>query len=184
MSTSEWGLGILSMEQAISRVGVIGVTVMALLSGFGAVNCPYTYMTVFMRPVSEGNVAQMERGLLQTMDMLVSKKKKLILAEREKAAEVFSRGESAFILLSLPVISKSTSPFGSIRRPYLVKDGNRRSCWTKVAQKVRFRCGSHDFNSYVIRQKLSSPRGWTVYSPFSGDNQLAGVGLKNSLGTY
>ncbi|KAH7947674.1 hypothetical protein HPB52_015109 [Rhipicephalus sanguineus] len=41
--------GILSIEQVISRVGVVGVTLMAVLSGFGAVNYPYTSMAYFMR---------------------------------------------------------------------------------------------------------------------------------------
>ncbi len=47
------------------RVGVIGVTIMALLSGFGAVNYPYSSMAVFMRSVTLADVMGIERKLMQ-----------------------------------------------------------------------------------------------------------------------
>uniref|UniRef100_F6Q9X3 G protein-coupled receptor 89B n=3 Tax=Tetrapoda TaxID=32523 RepID=F6Q9X3_XENTR len=81
--------GILSIEQLISRVGVIGVTLMALLSGFGAVNCPYTYMSYFLRNVTDADILALERRLLQTMDMIVSKKKRIAALRRN----MFQRGE-------------------------------------------------------------------------------------------
>ncbi|VDK43958.1 unnamed protein product [Anisakis simplex] len=84
--------GIFSIEQAISRVGVIGVTVMAILSGFGAVNAPYCYMTIFMRPVGAVHIAQMERKLMHTMEMIIAKKKRLCMIERELARSAFTRG--------------------------------------------------------------------------------------------
>ncbi|XP_041493882.1 Golgi pH regulator isoform X2 [Microtus oregoni] len=82
-------LWILSIEQLISRVGVIGVTLMALLSGFGAVNCPYTYMSYFLRNVTDTDILALERRLLQTMDMIISKKKRMAVARRT----MFQRGE-------------------------------------------------------------------------------------------
>ena len=63
--------------------GVIGVTVMALLSGFGAVNYPYTSMAMFMRSVTASDVLHIEKKLLQNMEMVVTKKKRVALAERE-----------------------------------------------------------------------------------------------------
>ena len=75
--------GILSIEQGISRVGVIGVTLMAILSGFGAVNCPYTYMAYFMRHVTDSDILAIERKLTQTMDIIVSKKKRIAIAKRQ-----------------------------------------------------------------------------------------------------
>ncbi|OXB76016.1 UNVERIFIED_CONTAM: hypothetical protein H355_016858 [Colinus virginianus] len=85
--------GILSIEQLISRVGVIGVTLMALLSGFGAVNCPYTYMSYFLRNVTDADILALERRLLQTMDMIISKKKSKteFLMQEVDALEELSR---------------------------------------------------------------------------------------------
>lgn len=75
--------GILSIEQGISRVGVVGVTVMAFLSGFGAVNYPYTCMSYFMRPVTASDVQMSEKRLMQTMDMIIVKKKRIAIAMHE-----------------------------------------------------------------------------------------------------
>lgn len=55
---------------------------MALLSGFGAVNYPYSSMAYFMRPVSYADVQAIEKRLLQTMDMIIVKKKRIALAKK------------------------------------------------------------------------------------------------------
>lgn len=83
ISSSKRSLRLLSMEQGIGRIGIIGVTVMALLSGFGAVNYPYSSMAVFMRPVKHADIQIVERKLMQTMDMIVVKKKRIALIERD-----------------------------------------------------------------------------------------------------
>ncbi|XP_018571058.1 Golgi pH regulator [Anoplophora glabripennis] len=82
--------GVLSMEQLVSRIGVIGVTVMALLSGFGAVNYPYTSMAYFMREVSEADVLNIEKRLMQTMDMVLIRKKRIAIAKKQSLEKVDS----------------------------------------------------------------------------------------------
>lgn len=69
--------GILSIEHQISRVGIIGVTLIAMLSGFGAVNYPYTSMTYFTTSVSPVDIATAEKRLLQTWEKIVMKKKQI-----------------------------------------------------------------------------------------------------------
>jgi len=72
--------GILSIEHGVSRIGVIGVTTMAILSGFGAVNGPYTYMAYFLRSIDEMDISMLEKRLLQNMERILSRKKRLALA--------------------------------------------------------------------------------------------------------
>lgn len=102
--------GILSIEQGISRIGVIGVTVMAFLSGFGAVNCPYTYMSYFMRPVTNADIASLERKMMQTMDMIIVKKRRIALAKRENLQRSLDEQPSKSIWRMLQSVA---SPKGS-----------------------------------------------------------------------
>jgi hypothetical protein len=55
------------------------------LSGFGAVNAPYTYMAYFIRNIDESDIVNAERRLTQTMEMIVTKKKKITLAKKESS---------------------------------------------------------------------------------------------------
>lgn len=63
---------------------------MAILSGFGAVNAPYTCMTIFMRQVSNEDIFQLERKLRQNLEMIVAKKRKLKIKEMEMSKSAFS----------------------------------------------------------------------------------------------
>uniref|UniRef100_A0A5K3EMY3 Golgi pH regulator n=1 Tax=Mesocestoides corti TaxID=53468 RepID=A0A5K3EMY3_MESCO len=75
---------VFSFEPCIGRVGIIGVTIMAVLSGFGAVNYPYTCMSLFIHPVTRAAIDTSEKRLMQTFNMLLAKKRRLCHFELEK----------------------------------------------------------------------------------------------------
>ncbi|KAI9591639.1 Golgi pH regulator [Syncephalis fuscata] len=78
----------LSMTPLMSRIGVLGVTIMAILSGFGAVNSPYTTLFVFLRKIDMADVQATERKLGQLVDTLIGKRKRIVTAQlRQKGTE-------------------------------------------------------------------------------------------------
>lgn len=100
--------GIFSIEQGVSRIGVVGVTVMAILSGFGAVNFPLTTMTYFIHPVTQNDVIGTERKLMQTMDMILAKKKRIAMERRNRQNQPNTTKNSIWGLIT-SVTNKSTN---------------------------------------------------------------------------
>ncbi|KAI8826829.1 Abscisic acid G-protein coupled receptor-domain-containing protein [Fimicolochytrium jonesii] len=100
------------IEPGMGRVGVIGVTMIAILSGFGAVNSPYTTLFFFLRKITEADVSLAEKKLLQTVDMLFGKKKKLLLAERRlRGQEDFAGQQSGMGGFMKNMFTKVTNGF-------------------------------------------------------------------------
>jgi hypothetical protein len=55
----------LFLLQAISRLGVLGTWFISILSGYAAVDFPYSYLSLFIRPVEAGEIAAMEEQYRQ-----------------------------------------------------------------------------------------------------------------------
>ncbi|KRZ77341.1 Oxysterol-binding protein-related protein 8 [Trichinella papuae] len=155
--------GIFSIENIISRVGVIGVTVMAMLSGFGAVNCPYTYMSYFMQNITDNDVRNMERRYLKTLDMLVTKKKKLLL---ERKGYTTLGPKANWLRLAIQPIITSSEGSGALLEEeidYLeeaarhllaeimeMNDMKRRLLYSKTLRGRYFDCLGYFFSAYCV----------------------------------
>ena len=72
-------------EASLERVGVIGIFLMALLSGFAAVSSPWQNFFTRPRLVTESDLARKEAGLAATNDMLTAKLSRLRALERKIA---------------------------------------------------------------------------------------------------
>ncbi|KAL3071731.1 hypothetical protein niasHT_000938 [Heterodera trifolii] len=160
--------GIFSIQQAISRLGVVGVTVMAFLSGFGAVNAPYTCMTIFMRSVTDDDIAQLERKLRQNMEMIVAKKRKLCLKQLEmsrtpvepvglfkRVIGTFSAAPSGGLRDQIRMLQGEIDPleeFGKHLFLELVELRNMRDRveYSRTWQGIYFNIAGHFFSVYCI----------------------------------
>lgn len=74
-----------SPDVMMARIGALGVTVVATLSGFGAVNFPFRSMHSFLRPVTQQQVADVEQKVLGTLKLIATKKREAVTMQVEEA---------------------------------------------------------------------------------------------------
>jgi len=72
-----------SMLEAVGRVGTLGVTLVAMLSGYGTVSVPFSYISLFIRPVDRAEIAAMETQLKAAAESISQKRKNIALLQQE-----------------------------------------------------------------------------------------------------
>lgn len=75
------------LDLAVSRLSMVGVTLTALLSGFGASTMPFDYLLVLSRPVTSQSLGVLERQVLQCAERIAAKKKELLTERRRLLPE-------------------------------------------------------------------------------------------------
>ncbi|KYQ92851.1 putative G-protein coupled receptor [Tieghemostelium lacteum] len=115
--------GLVSLEMGVGRIGIIGVTVMALLSGYGAVNVPYLYIAYFLRPVKDSTIVVLEKQFQHRLDKIFNKKKRVLMAKKELqrriSSEVRQVTPKSSIFQWIPNIlwyNKPASPYDDIKQ--------------------------------------------------------------------
>lgn len=73
----------LALEHGLSRVEILGVSTFGVLSGLGSVYGPYKHVSYFLRRIEETEIVTLRRRLLQTLERILVRKKRLILAKSE-----------------------------------------------------------------------------------------------------
>ncbi|KAJ3307541.1 Golgi pH regulator B [Blyttiomyces sp. JEL0837] len=75
------------IHESLARVITIGVTLMALLSGFAAINTPYTMLFYFNKGVTDTDVRSAERAVERMEEALLEKRRRLMdLTEKKRAS--------------------------------------------------------------------------------------------------
>lgn len=84
------------LEGCLERIGIIGISLMASLSGFAAISAPWQTFGVKQRLITDADISRKQAGLDATEDMLMAKRSRLRALERRMSesntdASLFSR---------------------------------------------------------------------------------------------
>lgn len=94
---SEWTVDTLA-RACLERIGVIGISLMALLSGFASVSTPWHMLTDSTarrkRPVTDADIARKHAGLEATGELLMTKRHRLRSLQRKLAATTESNANA------------------------------------------------------------------------------------------
>lgn len=160
--------GAFSIEQGLSRVGVIGVSLIGVLSGFGAVNYPYTSMTCFMRPVKASDIQQLEKKLINNYSMIIDKKKRISSKEAESINNprtVWDRWLAASSIgsnysnESLSELRSKCSTYEELTRQLFLelvelRQMEQRITWSKTWKGQTFNLLGYVFSAYCVMKIL------------------------------
>uniref|UniRef100_A0A383VFA0 Abscisic acid G-protein coupled receptor-like domain-containing protein n=1 Tax=Tetradesmus obliquus TaxID=3088 RepID=A0A383VFA0_TETOB len=131
------GGSLFSMGQAISRLGVLGTWIISILSGYAAVDFPYSYLSLFIRPVEAGEINAMEEQYRQALEVCAEKKKRILLISQEvgrQPAKSARQGAGLFGALSSMIGLGGSSP-GSPRETLRALN-NELATWETLAQAL------------------------------------------------
>ena len=99
----------ISIESATSRFGIYGVTLMSMLSGFGAITCPYRWLIYFLQKVDDSSILNLERRVIQCMERIISIKKRMLLLNQRIRYHQELNIEESFLMKTIKFIPKLIS---------------------------------------------------------------------------
>ncbi|MCJ1363069.1 hypothetical protein MMC16_002175 [Acarospora aff. strigata] len=181
------------IESCLERIGVIGVSLMALLSGFASVSSLWQNFGVKPRLVTETDVARKKAGLDATSEMLMAKRSRLRALERKMSeapsesffkkaigtirgnADTQERKSLVFEISGLETMARSLGTSLSLLRNRRQQQHRASTPTGRVLILV-----SYLFSFYCLYRILATSvttirRWWYVSSTFSGSDPVNNV---------
>lgn len=96
--TAAWAVDTLA-RACLERIGIIGISLMALLSGFASVSSPYSMLadntSRRRKPITDSDIGRKQAGLEATAELLMTKRHRLRSLQRKLAATTTESNASA-----------------------------------------------------------------------------------------